>query len=1057
MKKTIRKENSGLVLLLLISLIIFNTPILPSLAEDENSNGTTTEEISTQTGEVIEEGDNIINTGDANTVVEIENTVNSNTLNNEELISEESTSEEPTSTDEETATTTEETATVAATTTETTTTDTTGDGGITEEATTVEEASTTQVTSADGEATSSLSASSSSTTTSSGFEEEGCFDDNCPVNVVDDNEAVVENNVVEIGSTGNNQIGSSLDATTSATFSDNNLEIEELEEATTTTTTTTATATSTSATTSNEIATTTDDTTSTSEEIASTTEEVTTSTEEVASTTDSQIEGGEVGGDAVINTGNVNLVVGVFNTVNSNLIDSDFSQFLLNIFENLEGDIDLSDKIGSSTQESCSSTTNCFNFVNNNQGEIENNVLVEGVTGNNSANSRNGNAAIKTGNANAVLNIFNSLNSNIIGSNWTQLIINVFGDWMGDLVFPGKEEMEEFVNQNSSQCGGGCGNTNIVNSNEGQIENEVYVAANTGGNQANGSSTVIRTGNANVKTNNLNIVNSNLQDNNWLFIGINNFGKWEGNIFSLPPWLKMSEDSNGIRIYNVDSCDFNEATGTNSLNIVNDNSGFIKNSIIVNVSTGNNSANAGGGQATIETGDVNVLTNLVNVLNSNIINNNLLFGTINVFGNWQGDLAFGRPDLWIAESAVTSPNPAEPGGTITYTLNYFNNGNADATKVTIVDDFDERYLSIADPGDGIVKENPGEIQWNIGDVPAGGSGTVSYTVLIDPEIPYGTTYLTNQSEITSFEDDWNKEDNTDILSVEVYRARPPVIYYTPSSSYPPPKLELTKTNDVTDFVYTSSTVDYTILLKNNSGSHAYNVIVTDVLLNDLPEPIYTYSWNLGEVRAYEKITINYTVRIDLGVPPGFYTNIAQARGVDIFTNQVISNQASTTIEVRERGEEIPSEEVSGGEEISFGEEEEEEETGGVSLEDIEEELNEIEIKIEKIKEEIERKIKETSSKVSGGKIISHLPKILIPEASAQEEAPSVEREPLIVLGESLPESGNEGLERFLATIGRFFSDLSLENLLWIILVIAILYLIGLFLTRRRKKKISQRT
>ncbi len=322
----------------------------------------------------------------------------------------------------------------------------------------------------------------------------------------------------------------------------------------------------------------------------------------------------------------------------------------------------------------------------------------------------------------------NILNSNIIGSNWTQLIINVFGNWIGDLIFPGKAAMINFLQQESSGCGG-CGATNIVNSNEGEIENEVYTQANTGENQAAGNASIIRTGGANVKTNLLNIANTNLYNQNWFFVGINNFGSWKGNIFSLPPGLDISGDSNGIQVYNLGPEDVGNQSSGNSLNIVNDNTGSIKNSIVVNVSTGKNTANSDGGSAVINTGNANVLTNLVNILNSNITGNNWLLGMINIFGSWEGDLAFGQPDSLIAESAVTSPNPAEAGGTITYTLTYFNNGDADATQVTIVDDYDEGYLSITDPGSGVVHDNPGEIQWDIGTVPVGGSGSVSYSVV----------------------------------------------------------------------------------------------------------------------------------------------------------------------------------------------------------------------------------------------------------------------------------------------------------------------------------------
>ncbi len=705
-------------------------------------------------------------------------------------------------------------------------------------------------------------------------------------------------------------------------------------------------------------------------------------------TGDNEIDQSE--GDAIIDTGDINLVVGVVNTVNTNVTGSDFSQLLLNVFENLEEDIDLSDQLmGISSLENCYSPMECFdlNIVNDNQGSIENNILVDASTGENTAQSIDGDAIIKTGNANVAVNALNILNTDIIGSNWTQLIINVFDNWTGDLVFPGKGKMQGFLNQKPRSCEGDCGDTNIVNSNEGEIENKVHVQANTGENQSNGNSSIIRTGQANAEVNLLNIANTNLYDKNWFFVGINNFGNWKGNVFSLPPGLEMSGDSNSVQIYNLEledvnnpTEDFDNNTSGNSLNIVNENTGIIKNNIIVNLSTGENSAISSNGQTTIETGDANTLTNIANLLNSNIVGSNWLLGTVNILGDWNGDLAFGRPDNWIGGSVASSHNPVSPGETITYTLTYINNGDADATQVMIIDDYDEAHLSIIDTGGGIIIDNPGEIQWDIGTIAVGGSGSVSYSAVIDPEVPYGTTYLTNQATIDSFEEDFNNEDNIEILSIEVYRPLPVASvmlgFSSPSSS---PKLEISKTHNVDDFVYSGSDVDFKIVLYNDSDSSAYDVVVYDTLRNDASEAISTSHWDLGEVFPHEEIIIDYTAAIGSEFPAGFYTNIAEALGFDSQGNPVSSPEASSTIEVR--AAEVPPDET--------------EEVEEISLEEIEKELKEMKDKIRKIREEIER----LSHPSPVEEFTSSLPKQLISEVLAAEE-PFVPKEKI-----NLPERG----------------------------------------------------
>ena len=773
----------------------------------------------------------------------------------------------------------------------------------------------------------------------------------------------------------------------------------------------------------------------------------------VAETGDNSINNS---GDSLIDTGDANLVVGLLNTVNSNLLASDFSQFLLNIFESLEGDVNLSEEIGdfSENEEGCLAETDCLNIVDSNQGSIENNVLIDASTGDNSMESNQGEAIINTGNANVVANLFNILNSNVIGSNWFQFIINIFDDWAGDLILPGKETIQDFVEQESSTCGGNCESTNVVSSNEGAIENDVYVFTNTGQNTINRTSGAgtINSGHANVRSNVLNVANSNIAGRNWFFMAVNNFGSWEGNVCSLPPGLTINEDSEGIKVYNLTLDDLNgNSSGGSALNIVHDNSGYIKNSIAINVSTGGNSISGSGGSAVINTGDANVLTNLINILNSNVSSSNWLLGMINVFGNWQGDVAFGRPDLWLGESAVTSSNPAEPGGTVTYTLTYTNNGDADATGVTIIDDFDERYLSVTDPGGGTVIDNPGEIEWDIGTVPVGGSGTVSYSAVIDPEVPYGTSYLVNQATIDSAEADWNDGDNTDTLSVEVYRERP---LSTPIGfGYLfLPDIRIKKTSNVEDFVLAGSNVDYRITLINRGKGSAYDVVVYDNLFNESGELINSSSWYLGEVFPYEEINIDYTVAIGSEVPAGFYTNTAWLTGTQARGRPLNFPKASTTIEVRA----VETEEI---EDLIELEDEEETETSReegneekISLEEIKEELNQIEDKIEKIKEAVARKrgsvppaspVEEESPTPAPTGLI---PEVLAQEITQETELPGVFQEE--------PENNEE------TDSGQSFASMLLANIgkikfswLWLfLLLLAILFSIFVGNRLSRKKK-----
>jgi uncharacterized repeat protein (TIGR01451 family) len=90
---------------------------------------------------------------------------------------------------------------------------------------------------------------------------------------------------------------------------------------------------------------------------------------------------------------------------------------------------------GDSVSEESSTSTNSEKSVeNSNDATVENNIKLVADTGNNSAEGRL--STIKTGNASVTLNEATVANTNIIGKNWFFSIINIFGNFIGNIVFP---------------------------------------------------------------------------------------------------------------------------------------------------------------------------------------------------------------------------------------------------------------------------------------------------------------------------------------------------------------------------------------------------------------------------------------------------------------------------------------------------------------------------------------------------------------------------------------------------------------------------------------------
>lgn len=157
------------------------------------------------------------------------------------------------------------------------------------------------------------------------------------------------------------------------------------------------------------------------------------------------------------------------------------------------------------------------NSVENN-GKITNNLLLEAVTGQNTANQNTGNAQITTGDARVQANVVNVVNTNVVRGNLFVAVVNIFGDWMGDLIFgdqnittlattTGTGEGTVAVTTENSNTGENSSNdVNVdVNSsrntdiaNDAKIENNLHVNADTGHNETNRNTGLgsIKTGDA---------------------------------------------------------------------------------------------------------------------------------------------------------------------------------------------------------------------------------------------------------------------------------------------------------------------------------------------------------------------------------------------------------------------------------------------------------------------------------------------------------------------------------------------------------------------------------
>lgn len=151
-----------------------------------------------------------------------------------------------------------------------------------------------------------------------------------------------------------------------------------------------------------------------------------------------------------------------------------------------------------------------------------------------------------------------------------------------------------------------------------------------------------------------------------------------------------------------------------------------------------------------------------------------------------------------------TPVSVNPGGVITYTLNYRNIGNLAATGVSLHDELPDQTAYVAGSATGGGTLSGRTLAWDIGTVAPGGSGTLTFDVTVS-SLAVAESAITNYASLTSIE-------------------LAPVISNQFRSYVRPASYRLTKT--VTP-VRAGQTADYTIRVYNDGYIPITNAVLTD--------------------------------------------------------------------------------------------------------------------------------------------------------------------------------------------------------------------------------------
>lgn len=342
-------------------------------------------------------------------------------------------------------------------------------------------------------------------------------------------------------------------------------------------------------------------------------------------------------------SGDAASIANVFNLLQSNsgFGNADFAQFTANIQGNVQGDLMIDP--AQFAQPANISQQNLANLKINNSldGSIQNNINLGATSGDASAYKNTTAGNVTTGNADAIANVVNMINS-VVAANQSFLgTINIYGNYFGNILVP-----TESLNAVLASTGPNTSNntksttninTSLTNNTSETITNNTNLSATTGtatvdSNTSGGSAT---TGNALTNLTILNLTGRQINAANSLLVFVNVLGKWVGLIMDAPAGTTAAAVGGGVTS--------NSTTAVNA-DITNNEKKTIENNITLAAKTGNASAtkNTNAGNAT--SGNATASANIANVMNSNF-NISQWFGIlfINVFGTWNGNFGAAKP------------------------------------------------------------------------------------------------------------------------------------------------------------------------------------------------------------------------------------------------------------------------------------------------------------------------------------------------------------------------------------------------------------------------------
>lgn len=394
-------------------------------------------------------------------------------------------------------------------------------------------------------------------------------------------------------------------------------------------------------------------------------------------------------GDSLINTGDATTSVSGETNINENIAGNSGGG---------SGSVSVVNDDNGSGSDNDASVTIASNdgTTQDNSATVNNNMEGESDTGNNSASRNVGNSEIETGDANTSGTLVNSVNTNADGVVVAEF--DIVDDHVGDIILDAGSSCTSGCLGDSAvieNTGNGSESDNNIDvnlesndatfqENDATVENNMTLNADTGDNIASrntGGDSTIATGDANVAASIVNMVNNNIAGG-VVYMVVNIFGDLIGDII-LPDNFAADCCGTDVTAANTGNGD----GSTNNILVQGDdndeisqfNTANIENNLIITAESGDNDTSRNtNGSSSIETGDTNVLAQVLNIANLNLVGGDYWLVIVNEAGQWVGKILGAGGDGNYAGSEILEFIVGENGA-----ITVKNSGNGEGSTNTI--------------------------------------------------------------------------------------------------------------------------------------------------------------------------------------------------------------------------------------------------------------------------------------------------------------------------------------------------------------------------------------